>query len=102
MPAHPASSSTAPTKSRCSTSRMKVMTSPRTWQPQQRYRPSSWFTLKLGVFSAWNGQSPTHRWPDAAELGVLRDHADDVGGLPHGHDVVVDDAHCRPTVAGGV
>ena len=30
----------------------------------------------------------------AAELGVLRDHADDVGGLPYGHDVVVDDAHC--------
>src|SRR4051812_5360103 len=39
------------------------MASPLASQPKHRYRPISGFTENEGVFSAWNGQSPTKRLP---------------------------------------
>ena len=63
MPDLDASHSTAPGKSRCSTSRTNVIASPDALQPKQWYRPSDWFTEKLGDFSLWNGHRPDQRWP---------------------------------------
>ena len=63
MPARAASHSTASGKPRCSTSRTKVMTSPRAWQPKQYHTPSLALTENDGVFSLWKGQRPFQRCP---------------------------------------
>ena len=54
---------TASTKSTCSISRTKVMASPDCWHPKQWNTPISALTLNDGVFSWWNGHSPTQRVP---------------------------------------
>jgi hypothetical protein len=59
MPARPASSSTASRKPRFCVSRTKVITSPEVWHPKQWKTWSSALTLNDGVFSVWNGHSPT-------------------------------------------
>ena len=47
------------------------MTSPDSPQPKHLKKPRSWLTLKLGLFSLWNGQSPVHARPRFFRDGTL-------------------------------
>ncbi len=59
-----ASDSIAPTKSTCSSRSTKEIASPPSPQPKHLYVPRAGVTVKLGVRSWWNGQSPLYVPPD--------------------------------------
>ena len=92
MPARAASRSTAPTKSRCSTSRTNVIASPLFWQPKQYQTPCSGFTENDGDFSLWNGQRPEKRRPTRFSA-TCSGERDEIGGFSDPLHVLVEDAH---------
>ena len=87
MPARSASARTASGNVRPSCFIRKSIALPLSLQPKQWKKPRSGLTWKLGVFSLWNGQSPTNDRPRRLSDGTLSgDHRDDVGAVADERD----------------